>query len=182
MSRIGRRPIIVPDKVNVSFDDGRVTVNGPLGDLVRTLPVGVTLEMSDGDVRVRAPIQSTRRNKGFLGLGRALVANMVEGVTSGFTKRLEINGVGYRADVQGNVITMAVGYSHPVVLELPEGVECQVDKSQTKLTIKGIDKQQVGNIAARLRAYKVSEPYKGKGIKYAGEEIRRKVGKAGGKK
>ena len=181
MSRIGRKPVGLPDKVKIAVDGAHVCVEGPLGKLEQTLPLGLTVDVADGQAQVKPPSQINRTNKGFLGLGRALLANMVEGVTKGYERKLIITGVGYRANLSGDVLTLQLGFSHDVIVKVPQGVKCDVDKGQTKLKFSGIDKQVVGNIAARVRNFKLAEPYKGKGITYEGEVIRRKVGKAGGK-
>ena len=181
MSRIGRKPIALPDKVTMSVNGESVCVEGPLGKLEQSLPAGLTVEVSDGVARVSPPAKLNRSNKGFLGLGRALLANMVEGVSKGYERKLIITGVGYRAELKGDALTLSLGFSHNIVVTVPEGIKVEVDKSQTKLKFSGIDKQKVGNIAARCRNFKLAEPYKGKGITYEGEVIRRKVGKAGGK-
>ena len=181
MSRIGRKPVDLPEKVKVSADGRMVSVSGPLGNLDTLMPEGVTLDISDKQVQVNAPAKKTRANAGFLGLGRALVANMVTGVTAGYEKNLLINGVGYRAELSGQKLTLSLGYSHQIILDMPEGIKCEVDKSQTKVKISGCNKQVVGNIAARIRSFKVAEPYKAKGVTYVGEQVRRKVGKAGSK-
>jgi large subunit ribosomal protein L6 len=181
MSRIGRKPIALPDKVTMSVNGESVSVEGPLGKLEQSLPAGLTVEVSDGVARVSPPAKLNRSNKGFLGLGRALLANMVEGVSKGYERKLVITGVGYRADLKGDALTLSLGFSHNIVVKVPEGIKVEVDKSQTKLKFSGIDKQKVGNIAARCRNFKLAEPYKGKGVTYEGEVIRRKVGKAGGK-
>ena len=181
MSRIGRKPVAVPEKVKVSVDGGLVSVEGPLGKLEREFPAGLTVDVADGEAKVNPPAKLNRTNKGFLGLGRALLANMVEGVTKGYERNLVISGVGYRANLQGDKLTLSLGFSHDIIVTVPEGIKCEVDKSQTKLKFSGIDKQKVGDIAARCRNFKLAESYKGKGVTYEGEVIRRKVGKAGGK-
>lgn len=181
MSRIGRKPVMLPAKVSIKADGRLVRVEGPLGTLEQIMPEGVGLDISGAEVKVIAPPKKTRQNAGFLGLGRALVANMVTGVTKGYEKKLEINGVGYRAELSGRKLTLSLGFSHQIFLDMPDGINCEVDKNQTKLKISGSDKQLVGDIAARIRSYKVAEPYKAKGVIYAGEQIRRKVGKAGSK-
>ena len=161
MSRIGKQPIEVPDGVNVALDPGRVTVNGPLGELTQQV---VKRPTDRGDDRA------------LHGLTRSLVANMVEGVTKGFEKRLEIQGVGYRATMRGTALELSVGYSHVVVIDAPAGIIFEVPV-QTEILVKGIDKQLVGEIAAEIRDVRKPEPYKGKGIRYQGEYVRRKVGK-----
>jgi large subunit ribosomal protein L6 len=180
MSRIGRKPIQVPDKVKIEAKGRTLHVEGPLGKLDGVLPEGVGVTTDKGVARVSAPPE-TRANRGFQGLTRALLQNMVVGVTKGYERSLEINGVGYKAELKGETLTFTLGYTHPIELKLPKGVQCILDKSQTKLTIKGIDKQMVGQIAAQIRGYKKPEPYQGKGVKYADEIIKRKVGKTGAK-
>ena len=181
MSRIGRRPVVIPDKVQFAVDGIVVSAEGPLGKLSTTLPKGVSVTVADGKAQVIAPPKKNRENTGYLGLARALVANMVEGVTKGFEKDLEISGVGYRAEPKGRQVVFSLGYSHTITLDLPEGITAEIDKQQTKVKIKGIDKQLVGQVAAQIRSYKIPEPYKAKGVKYATETIKRKVGKAGAK-
>ena len=180
MSRIGRKPVPVPDKVKVSTDGRTLKVEGPLGKLDALMPPGVTVKVENGEANVGAPAPA-RGNRGYQGLIRALLANMVYGVTKGYEKKLEIAGVGYKAELKGRVVHLNLGYTHPVSVELPDGVNAEVDKSQTKVSITGYDKQKVGQVAAKIRAYKPTEPYKGKGVKYADEIVRRKVGKAGAK-
>lgn len=179
MSRIGRRPISIPDKVTVTIDGATVTVKGPKGQLSRELVPEVSVEQADGTVQVNRRDES-RIARQRHGLSRTLVANMVEGVSQGFQKRLEIQGVGYRAQVQGRNLLLNMGYSHPVTIEPPEGIQLAVENN-TNVIISGIDKEAVGNIAARIRAVRPPEPYKGKGIRYSGEAVRRKVGKTGKK-
>jgi large subunit ribosomal protein L6 len=175
MSRIGKSPIELPAGVNVSVSPGRVMVNGPLGELSQQVPPRMNIEQENGVVTVKRP---TERNedRALHGLTRTLVANMVEGVTKGFEKRLEIQGVGYRATLRGNALELAVGFSHPVVVEPPAGITFEVP-APTQIVVKGIDKQQVGQTAAEIRKVRPPEPYKGKGIRYEGEYVRRKVGK-----
>ena len=175
MSRIGKQPIEIPDGVNVAVDPGRVTVNGPLGELTQNVPVRMLIEKEDGQLVVKRPTERGD-DRALHGLTRSLVANMVEGVTSGFEKRLEIQGVGYRASLRGTDLELNVGYSHPVVIDAPAGITFEVP-TQTEILVKGIDKQQVGEIAAEIRDVRPPEPYKGKGIRYQGEYVRRKVGK-----
>lgn len=176
MSRIGRMPIPLPKGVKVSLDSAKVDVSGPKGHLVHTLPQGISITEEAEKVLVhRADDQ--RSSRALQGLTRSLLANMVTGVIQGFEKRLEVIGIGYRADVQGKTLKMSLGFSHPVLFPIPEGIKVEVEK-QTLITIKGIDKQQVGNLAAKLRSVKSPEPYKGKGIRYVGERVRKKVGKA----
>jgi len=175
MSRIGKQPIPIPDGVNVAVDPGRVTVNGPLGELTQNVPQRMLIEKEDGQLLVKRPTERGD-DRALHGLTRSLVANMVEGVTNGFEKRLEIQGIGYRASLRGTALELNVGYSHPVVIDAPAGITFEVPV-QTEIIVKGIDKQQVGEIAAEVRAVRRPEPYKGKGIRYQGEYVRRKVGK-----
>lgn len=179
MSRIGKRPIPIPQKVNVTIDGQLVVVKGPKGELSRTLPSEVEVVQQDSTILVNRRNES-RAARQRHGLCRTLVANMVEGVSNGFQKRLEIQGVGYRAQVQGRNLVLSVGYSHPVQIEPPEGIQLAVENN-TNVLVTGIDKEEVGNISARIRAVRPPEPYKGKGIRYAGELVRRKAGKAGKK-
>jgi large subunit ribosomal protein L6 len=175
MSRIGKQPIAIPDGVNVAVDPGRVTVNGPLGELTQNVPARILIEKEDGQLLVKRPTERGD-DRALHGLTRSLVANMVEGVTNGFEKRLEIQGVGYRASLRGTALELNVGYSHPVVIDAPAGITFEVP-AQNQIVVKGIDKQQVGEIAAEVRDVRPPEPYKGKGIRYEGEYVRRKVGK-----
>jgi large subunit ribosomal protein L6 len=175
MSRIGRKPIEIPAGVSVSLDPGRVMVNGPLGELSQQLPQRMKIEQQDGEIVVTRPTERGE-DRALHGLTRSLVANMIEGVTKGFEKRLEIQGVGYRAALRGQSLELQVGYSHPVVIDPPQGISFEVP-TQTEVIVKGIDKQQVGQTAAEVRSVRPPEPYKGKGIRYEGEYVRRKVGK-----
>lgn len=177
MSRIGKLPVTLPADVKVTLDGQSITVNGPKGTLSRDLHERMVIAQQDGKVTVTRPTEG-KKDIALHGLTRALINNMVVGVSNGFQKSLEINGVGYRAEVSGTTLTLALGYSHPVVYEIPEGLTVEVEK-QTKLTVKGIDKQLVGAAAAKIRSFRKPEPYKGKGIKYADERILRKAGKAG---
>lgn len=180
MSRIGRLPIPVPADVTVTIAEGNVvTVKGPKGTLTESLPSEMDIKLEDGHVVVSRP-NDLKRMKSLHGLTRTLIANMVTGVTKGYEKVLEINGVGYRAQKQGKKLVLTLGYSHPVEMEDPEGIETVLD-GQNKITVKGIDKQKVGQWAAEIRDKRRPEPYKGKGIKYADETIRRKEGKTGKK-
>ena len=179
MSRIGKAPISVPDKVSVSLNGLAVTVKGPKGELSRTLPDGVSIAQ-DGNTIVVSPTSSHRRSRERHGLCRTLVANMVEGVSQGFTRKLEIVGVGYRAAVQGKKLVVSAGYSHQVEMAPPAGITFAVDGNTTVL-VSGADKEIVGNEAAKVRAIRPPEPYKGKGIKFEGEKILRKAGKTGKK-
>src|SRR3954469_794547 len=175
MSRIGRQPIQVPAGVSVALSPGRVMVNGPLGELSQQVPARMKIEQENGSVVVPPPLERGD-DRALHGLTRTLIANMVEGVTSGFSKKLEIQGVGYRASLRGVDLELNVGYSHPVVLKAPGGITFEVP-TPTEVIVKGIDKQQVGQIAAEVRKVRPPEPYKGKGIRYEGEYVRRKVGK-----
>ena len=177
MSRIGRAPIPVPSGVTVTLADDSVTVTGPQGTLARRLPPGITIPQ-DGDVLVVARPDDERRHRALHGLTRSLVANMVTGVTQGFTKELEIVGVGYRATAKGpGALELALGFSHPVLVDAPEGITFEVP-APTRIIVKGIDKEQVGQVAANIRKLRKPEPYKGKGVRYAGERVLRKAGKA----
>ena len=175
MSRIGRKPITLPDGVSVVVRPGLVTVDGPKGQLAQTVPARMKIEERDGEIVVERPTERGE-DRALHGLTRSLIANMVEGVTSGFEKRLEIQGVGYRASLRGTALELAVGYSHPVVKDAPEGITFEVPVP-TQIVVRGNDKQQVGQIAAEIRKVRPPEPYKGKGIRYEGEYVRRKVGK-----
>lgn len=177
MSRIGKKPISLPKGVEVSIEDSIVTVKGPRGELTQRLPAEINLNISDDEILVTRP-SDAKKHRAYHGLSRALVANMVEGVTNGFEKKLELVGVGYRAQMQGSKLMLTVGYSHPITIDAPEGIEFEVP-AVTRITVKGIDKQLVGNTAAHIRAIRKPEPYKGKGIKYENEVIRRKAGKSG---
>jgi large subunit ribosomal protein L6 len=175
MSRIGRQPIELPAGVAVSLSPGRVMVNGPLGELSQQVPMRMQVEQEDGTVVVKRPTERGE-DRALHGLTRSLIANMVEGVTNGFQKRLEIQGVGYRASLRGTDLELNVGFSHSVVLKAPQGITFEVP-TPTEVIVKGIDKQQVGQLAAEVRKVRPPEPYKGKGIRYEGEYVRRKVGK-----
>lgn len=179
MSRVGRKPVVIPEKVKVENRAGVLFVEGPLGKLDTRLPEGVSVDIQESTVLVGAP-EFNRRNHGYQGLVRALLANMVEGVSKGFSRTLEIHGVGYKAEQSGDVITFNLGHSHPKSIKIPKGIDAKIDK-QTVVTISGADKQLVGQIAAQIRSFRLTEPYKGKGVKYSDEIIRRKVGKAGAK-
>ena len=175
MSRIGNTPIEIPAGVSVSLSPGRVMVNGPLGELSQQVPQRISIEQQDGRLVVTRPTERGE-DRALHGLTRTLVANMVEGVTKGFEKGLEIQGVGYRASMRGADLELSVGYSHPVVKKAPQGISFEVPVP-TQVIVKGIDKQSVGQVAAEVRAVRPPEPYKGKGIRYQGEYVRRKVGK-----
>ena len=175
MSRIGKQPIPLPAGVNVSLDPGRVMVAGPLGTLQQNVPQRIAIEQGDGELLVKRPTERGE-DRALHGLTRTLVANMVEGVTKGFEKRLEIQGVGYRAGLRGTALELNVGYSHPVRITPRTGIELEVP-APTQVIVRGNDKQMVGQTAAEIRKVRPPEPYKGKGIRYQGEYVRRKVGK-----
>ncbi|MFI5317067.1 MAG: 50S ribosomal protein L6 [Myxococcota bacterium] len=177
MSRIGKQPVRVASGVEVKVADGRVRVKGPKGSLDEAVAPHCSIEVANGEVRV-ARDSDEKRAKAMHGLMRALVANMVKGVTEGFSRSLDIIGVGYRAEVSGKKLTLTIGYSHPVIVEIPAGLEV-VAESQTRLLVRGANKQQVGQFAAEIREIRAPEPYKGKGIRYVDEIVRRKVGKTG---
>ena len=175
MSRIGKQPIELPAGVSVSISPGRVMVNGPLGELTQQVPVRMQVAQEESTITVKRPTERGE-DRALHGLTRTLVANMVEGVTNGFEKRLEIQGVGYRAQLQGKKLVLALGYSHPVELEAPDGIDFEVPVP-TRIVVRGISKQAVGEVAANIRKQRPPEPYKGKGIRYEGEYVARKVGK-----
>jgi large subunit ribosomal protein L6 len=175
VSRIGKRPIEVPAGVIVSVDPGRVTVSGPKGELRQEVPQRMQIAQEDGTITVTRPTERGE-DRALHGLTRTLIANMVQGVTEGYEKRLEIQGVGYRAQLQGNKLVLALGYSHPVEIQAPDGIDFEVPQP-TQVIVRGISKQAVGEVAANIRKQRPPEPYKGKGIRYAGEHVARKVGK-----
>jgi large subunit ribosomal protein L6 len=175
MSRIGRKPVAVPDAVSVSIAPGNIAVKGPKGELTQTYSQEMTVSQDDGTILVARPTDRGE-HRALHGLTRSLIANMVEGVTDGFEKRLEIQGVGYRAALKGKNLELALGFSHPVSIEAPAGIEFEVPQP-TEIIIRGIDKQLVGQVAADIRKRRKPEPYKGKGIRYRGEQVLRKVGK-----
>ena len=177
MSRIGKMPIPVPTGVEVKIDGQVVDVKGPKGTLSFTVPAPITIVLEDGTITVTRP-DDERNSRSLHGLSRTLIANNIEGVTKGFTKGLEIVGTGYRVTAKGPALEFALGYSHPILVEPPAGITFQVD-GNTKITVVGIDKQAVGEVAANLRKLRKPEPYKGKGVRYAGEVVRRKAGKSG---
>jgi large subunit ribosomal protein L6 len=175
MSRIGRQPISVPDGVTVDVQPGHVSVKGPKGELGQNVSREMKVELSDGIVVVKRP-SDRGEHRALHGLTRSLIANMVQGVTEGYEKRLEIQGVGYRAQLRGKALELSLGFSHSVSVEAPEGIEFEVPQP-TEIIVRGIDKQQVGQVAADIRKRRPPEPYKGKGVRYAGEQVSRKVGK-----
>jgi large subunit ribosomal protein L6 len=177
MSRIGRMPIPVPAGVEVDIKGSEVTVKGPRGSLSHTVVEPIEVTREDGNLRVTRP-DDERRNRQLHGLTRTLVANMVTGVTDGYQKTLEIQGVGYRVQARGPALEFSLGFSHPVLVEAPEGISFQVE-TPTRFHVQGIDKQKVGEVAANIRKLRKPDPYKGKGVRYQGEVVRRKVGKAG---
>lgn len=178
MSRIGKMPIAIPKGVDVKIEDGNtVTVKGPLGSLTQKFSTDMTIKIEDGNVIIERP-SDLKRHKAFHGLTRSLINNMVVGVFEGFKKELEINGVGYRAALQGKTLVLSLGYSHPVEMPFPEGITVELP-TQTKIIVNGYDKQAVGEFAATIRSKRKPEPYLGKGIKYVDERIRRKEGKTG---
>ncbi len=179
MSRIGKLPVVIPAGVKLTLNGQVIAVQGPKGSLSRSLHANIDVEVASDAVVVRRRSDS-KVDRSLHGLTRTLINNMVEGVTKGFEKVLEINGVGYRAEVKGSILNLSLGFSHPVEYSLPAGISAEVEK-QTKLTIRGIDKELVGMAASEIRAFRKPEPYKGKGIKYADERIVRKAGKAGKK-
>jgi len=179
MSRIGREPISVPGGTKVEIKDGSISAKGPKGTVSQAILAGMSVSQEDGVLTVSRSNDSGPQ-RSLHGLQRALIANAVHGVTTGFSKQLEVIGVGYRAEVQGKKVNFSLGYSHPVVFPIPDGITVEIDK-QNRITISGCDRQKVGQVAAEMRSLRRPDPYKGKGIKYSDETIRRKVGKAGGK-
>jgi len=179
VSRIGKVPIPVPSGVKIDLENGILKVTGPKGSLQHTLPAGINLDITKENIIVTRA-DDHRKNRALHGLTRSIISNLVTGVTQGFERVLEISGVGYRAEVQGNALVLSLGYSHPIHFTLPENITAKVDK-QNRITIEGCDKQRVGETAAKIRSFRPPEPYKGKGIKFAGERIRRKVGKTAAK-
>jgi large subunit ribosomal protein L6 len=175
MSRIGRKPVVVPDAVTVTLAPGNIAVKGPKGELTQTYSQDMTVSQEDGAILVARPTDRGE-HRALHGLTRSLIANMVEGVTDGFEKRLEIQGVGYRAALKGKNLELALGFSHPVSIPAPDGIEFEVPQ-QTEIIVRGIDKQLVGQVAADIRKRRPPEPYKGKGIRYRNEQVLRKVGK-----
>lgn len=178
MSRIGKQPVSLPAKVTAEIKGQHITIIGPKGTLEREIPAPIEVKQ-DGDNLVVAPTDDSRLGRQRHGLCRTLVANMVDGVSQGFQKRLQIQGVGYRAQAQGKKLTLNVGYSKPVEMEMPDGIDVAVENKNVEVVVSGIDKEVVGNVAAQIRGVRPPEPYKGKGIRYFGEQIRRKAGKTG---
>ena len=179
MSRVGKKPITIPSGVKVNIQGNTVLVEGPKGKLSTTVPAGIKLEQKDGAI---VAVRDGDDKAALHGLTRALVANNVEGVTKGWSKELEIVGIGYRAEMKGkNTVVFTLGYSHPIEFPLPSGIEVGVDPKQTRLTISGIDRQKVGQVAAEMRALRSPDPYKQKGVRYIGEKLKKKVGKTGAK-
>jgi large subunit ribosomal protein L6 len=179
MSRIGKLPIVIPKGVKITYNEPSLRVEGPKGTLSRDVMSGVSLDLSDTLLTVQRDDDSIKSRSAH-GLTRTLLNNMVTGVTKGFETALEINGVGYRAEIKGNILNLSLGYSHPINYDLPEGISVEVEK-MTKMLVKGIDKELVGQVSAKIRSFRPPEPYKGKGIKYGGETILRKAGKTGKK-
>jgi len=175
MSRIGKKPILIPEKVDVKISNGLVVVNGPKGELKRNVNSLIKIEIKDKEIVLNIKNEDDKLEKSLWGTERQLINNMIVGVNEGFSKKLEINGVGYRAATSGKSLTLSVGYSHPVEFKIPEGIDVSVEKNL--ITVSGIDKQQVGEISAQIRKIRKPEPYKGKGIKYVDEVIIRKAGK-----
>lgn len=178
MSRIGKLPIPIPDKVSAQISGQHITIKGPKGTLEREIPQPIEVKQ-EGDTIVVAPTDNSRIGRQRYGLCRTLIANMVDGVSQGFQKRLAIQGVGYRAQAQGKKLTLNVGYSKPVEMEMPDGIDVAVENRNTEVVVSGISKELVGNMAAKIRGVRPPEPYKGKGIRYIDEQIRRKAGKTG---
>ena len=178
MSRIGKLPISIPDKVTAQISGQHITVKGPKGSLEREIPQPIEVKQ-EGDTIIVQPTNNSRIGRQRYGLCRTLVANMVEGVSNGFQKRLLIQGVGYRAQAQGKKLTLNVGYSKPVEMEMPDGIDVAVENRNVEVVVSGINKEVVGNVAARIRAVRPPEPYKGKGIRYFDEQVKRKAGKTG---
>ncbi|NLG71152.1 MAG: 50S ribosomal protein L6 [Chloroflexi bacterium] len=178
MSRIGRMPVVIPSGVEVEVKGSSVRVKGPKGELARTFPADMIIEVEDNQILVKRPTDEAN-HRALHGMTRALIQNMVTGVSTGFQKILEVNGVGYRAEMNGSNLVLHVGYSHPVTVEPPEGISFEVDQRTRQIKVNGYDRQEVGQVAANIRKIRPPEPYKGKGIKYLDERIRRKAGKAG---
>jgi len=177
MSRVGLKPIVLPDGVSVSSSDATLRVSGPKGELETPIPPGITLVEEDGSVRFERA-DDNKQTRAYHGLARALAANAVTGVHSGFQRDLQIEGIGYRAKLEGKSLVLSLGFSHPVDFPVPEGIEIEV-QDQNKITVRGIDKQRVGEISAQIRRFRPPDPYKGKGVRYADEIVKKKVGKSG---
>lgn len=177
MSRIGRTPVLIPPSVSVAITEGRVNAKGPLGEAVMALPGIIHAEIKDGRVLLTADLEARRDAKALYGMSRAMVQNMVLGVTQGFSKTLEIIGIGFRAEAGGDRVTFSLGKSHPVIFAIPKGIKIEVDAKRTQLKVSGVDKGLVGETAAKIRGLRPPEPYKGTGIRYQGEHVRRKAGK-----
>jgi large subunit ribosomal protein L6 len=178
MSRIGKKPITIPEGVQISQEKSTIKVQGPKGILSMKIPHGVEVHVYNGAVEIKT-VSENRKEKSYHGLVRTLVANMITGVSVGFQKSLELSGIGYRAERNDDILRLVLGYSSPVVYNIPTGIDLKIDK-QVNIAVTGIDKQLVGRVAAEIRSFKKPEPYKGKGIRYAGEKVRRKVGKSVG--
>lgn len=183
MSRVGNQPISIPEGVSVSLVENEVKVKGPKGELAQTIDRDIAIEIENGTIEVKRPTNQ-KRHKAMHGLYRALVNNMVEGVSKGYTKKLELVGVGYKASVQNNVLELSLGYSHSIFMALPEGISAQAETARGQnptITLEGYDKQLIGQVAAKIKSLRPVEPYKGKGIRFVGERVRRKAGKAAAK-
>ena len=183
MSRVGNQPISIPEGVSVSLAENEVKVKGPKGELVQTIDRDIAIEIENGTIEVKRPTNQ-KRHKAMHGLYRALVNNMVEGVSKGYTKKLELVGVGYKATVQNDVLELSLGYSHSIFMALPEGISARAETARGQnptITLEGYDKQLIGQVAAKIKSLRPVEPYKGKGIRFAGERVRRKAGKAAAK-
>ncbi len=175
MSRIGKQPVAIPSGVEIALGDDAIRVKGSKGEMVTPLFAGITIEQHDNMLQLSCANMADKKSKSYFGLARALLANCITGVSKGFSKSLELRGVGYRASLQGSNINLSLGFSHPVVYALPEGISAKVE--QTKIVIEGVDKQKVGQVAAEIRAFRPPEPYKGKGVRYEGEHVVMKEGK-----
>lgn len=180
MSRIGKKPIKVPEKVDIKVHEGTIHVKGPNGELTWDIPPQISVSVTDDTIVVTRE-KDTKNDKSLHGLARSIISNMVAGVSQGFQRILDIVGVGYRAQVTGNTLMLSLGYSHPIAYPLPEGIKATVDQKQVQITLTGIDKQQIGQVAASLKSLRPPDAYKGKGIRYSGERLKLKVGKAGKK-
>jgi large subunit ribosomal protein L6 len=179
MSRIGKKPVPIPDKTKVVISGSTVTVTGPKGTLNRTVHPDITVAMEKSEVIVTRP-SDLKKHRALHGLTRALIYNMVHGVSEGYSRQLQIQGVGYRAEIKGRSVLLYLGYSHPIVLHPPQGVKVSVEPKENKITVEGIDKEMVGQVAAKIRSFRPPEPYKGKGVRYVDEQVRQKAGKTAG--